>query len=166
MIYVISEDKIAPSGHVKTKPMALFGLFELFGRKNKGYASSWLQLTVVYATALQGLVPEQTFALRGKILAANAIDFEFLNSDSFLIFYRGTAEGLQAGTQLAETLRGIAHDKAVPTFGVAVLQGECLAQLNAAGRFSSKPMGGLISQTKTLAIKAAEAQTPLLKTKI
>lgn len=137
--------------------MALFGLF---GRKRKGYASSWLQLTVVYATAREGLEPEQAFALRGRILAANPIDFEFLNSVSFLVFYPGTAEGLQGGTRLAEALRRVAHDKAVPAFGVAVQQGECLAQMSGTGRFAAKPMGGLISQTKNLAIKAADAQTP------
>ena len=149
--------KSRPQVTYKIKHMALFGLF---GRKRKGYASSWLQLTVVYATARQGLEPEQAFALRGKILAANTIDFEFLNSDSFLAFYPGTVEGLQAGARLMEALKGVARDKAVPAFGVAVQQGECLAQMNATGRFSSKPMGGLILQTRDLAVKAAEAQTP------
>ncbi len=137
--------------------MALFGFF---GRRNKGYASSWLQLTVVYATAREGLEPEQTFALRGKILAAHPIDFEFLNSDSFLVFYPGTAEGLQSATLLIDALNKVARDKAVPAFGAAVQQGECLAQMNGTGRFKSKPVGGLISQTKNLAIQVAEARTP------
>ncbi|MCY7387386.1 MAG: hypothetical protein LH481_04870 [Burkholderiales bacterium] len=132
--------------------MALFGLF---GKRKKGYASSWLHLTVVYATAREGLEPEQTFALRGRILAANPIDFEFVNADSFLAFYPGTAEGLQSGTRLAEALNVVARDKAIPAFGVAVQQGECLAQMNSGGRFAAKPMGGLISQTKNLAILAA-----------
>ena len=136
--------------------MALFGFF---GRRNKGYASSWLQLTVVYATAREGLEPEQTFALRGKILAAHPIDFEFLNSDSFLVFYPGTAEGLQSATRLIDALNQTAREKAVPAFGAAVQQGECLAQMSGTGRFKSKPMGGLISQTKNLAIQVAAGQT-------
>lgn len=133
--------------------MALFGLF---GRKRKGYPSSWLQLTVVYATALEGLDPEQAFSLRGRVLAATPIDFEFQNSDSFLVFYPGTATGLLAGNDLVEALKQVARDKAIPAFGVAVQQGECLAQMNGAGRFAAKPMGGLIFQTKNLAIQAAE----------
>ena len=136
--------------------MALFGLF---GRRKKGYASSWLHLTVVYATALKGLEPEQTFALRGKILAAHPIDFQFLNADSFLVFYAGTPAGLLSANELMTALEKTAADKAVPAFGVAVQQGECLAQMNGTGRFAAKPMGGLISQTKNLAIQAAEART-------
>ena len=54
--------------------MALFGLF---GRKPKGYASPWLQLTVVCATAGEGLEPDDAFALRGEVIAAHPIDFEF-----------------------------------------------------------------------------------------
>lgn len=137
--------------------MALFGLF---GGRNKGYQSSWLQLTVLYATACEGLLPEQTFALRGRILAAHPIDFEFVNSDSFLVFYAGTDAGLDAATSLAETLRAVAVEKAVPAFGVAVLQGECLAQMTGAGRLKSKPMGGLMSKTREMAITAAQQQHP------
>ena len=137
--------------------MALFGLF---GARNKGYQSSWLQLTVLYATACDGLLPEQTFALRGKILAANPIDFEFVNSDSFLVFYAGTAAGLDAANRLAATLQSVAREKAVPTFGVAVQQGECLAQMTGAGRLKSKPMGGLMSKTRGLAIAAAQPLLP------
>ena len=133
--------------------MALFGLF---GARNKGYQSSWLQLTVLYATACDGLLPEQTFALRGKILAANPIDFEFVNSDSFLVFYAGTAAGLDAANKLAETLQTVAREKAVPAFGIAVQQGECLAQMTRAGRLQSKPKGGLMSKTRELAIAAAQ----------
>ena len=137
--------------------MALFGLF---GARNKGYQSSWLQLTVLYATACDGLLPEQTFALRGKILAANPIDFEFVNSDSFLVFYAGTAAGLDAASRLAATLQSVAREKAVSAFGVAVQQGECLAQMTGAGRLKSKPMGGLMSKTRGLAIAAAQPLLP------
>ena len=135
--------------------MALFGLF---GKRDKGYASSWLHLTVVYATAGEGLEPEQTFALRGRILAANPISFEFVNADSFLVFYAGTPEGLASAGLLLEVLYEVATEKAIPAFGVAVQQGECLAQMNGKGRFAAKPMGGLISQTRNLAIQAAAAK--------
>ncbi len=138
------------------KRMERMALFGLFGRKRKGYASSWLQLTVVYATALEGLDPEQAFSLRGRVLAAKPIDFEFQNADSFLVFYPGTAAGLLAGNDLAEALKQVARDKAIPAFGVAVQQGECLAQMNGAGRFVAKPMGGLIFEAKNLAIHAAK----------
>ena len=132
--------------------MALFGLF---GRKNKGYASPWLQLTVVYATARKGMEPEHAFALRGKLIAAHPIDFEFMSPGSFLAFYPGTAEGLQAGTELADALRGYARDKSLPAFGVGVQQGECLAQMSGSGRFAAKPAGAAISQALKLAIEEA-----------
>ena len=134
--------------------MALFGLF---GGRSKGYASSWLQLTVVYATAREGLEPEQTYALRGKILAANPIDFQFVNADSFLVFYAATPAGLDSANELVTSLEKVAFDKAIPAFGAAVQQGECLAPLTGKARFAAKPMGGLISKTKNLAIATADA---------
>ncbi|MBL0123506.1 MAG: hypothetical protein IPP88_12490 [Betaproteobacteria bacterium] len=134
--------------------MALFGLF---GGNKKGYPSPWLQLTVVYATAREGLQPDDAFALRGKIVSAHPIGFEFMNADSFVAFYPGNASGLEAGTQLAETLRGVARDKSLPAFGVAVLQGECLAQVRGSGRFVAKPVGTVISQAMKLAIEQAES---------
>ena len=135
--------------------MALFGLF---GKKDKGYASPWLQLTVVYATARDGLEPEHAFALRGKVIAAGPIEFEFMSPGSFVAFYPGTAAGLQAGTGLADALRGYARDKSVPAFGVGVQQGECLAQMSGTGRFAAKPVGAVISQAMDLAIHEADAQ--------
>ena len=133
--------------------MALFGLF---GRKKKGYASPWLQLTVVYATAREGLDPEHAFAFRGKVLAASPLDFEFMKTGSFVVFFRGTAEGLAAGTLLADTLRAVAREKSVPAFGVGVLQGECLAQISGTGRFAAKPAGTVISQAMNLALQEAK----------
>jgi len=132
--------------------MALFGLF---GRKNQGYASPWLQLTVVYATARDGLEPDAAYAFRGKMLAAGALHFEFINPASFLAFYPGTAAGLQAGTQLADTLRAVARDKSVPAFGAAVQQGECLAQMGGPGRLAAKPAGAVISRAMNLASEEA-----------
>ena len=132
--------------------MAFFGLF---GGKNKGYTSPWLQLTVVYATAPAGLDPDDAFALRGRIMAAGPIGFEFLNSDSFVAFFPGTTGGHEAGNRLAETLRGMARDKSVAAFGVGVQQGECLAQIGGSGRFVAKPVGTVISQAMNLAIDEA-----------
>ena len=136
--------------------MALFGLF---GRKDKGYASPWLQLTVVYATAKEGLQPDAAFALRGKMLAAHAIEFEFTNPGNILAFYPGTVEGQQAASRLADVLREVAREKSVPAFGVGVETGECLAQLNRAGRFVAKPLGVVISQAMELAHKEADRQS-------
>ncbi len=135
--------------------MALFGLF---GGKRKGYATPWMQLTVVYATAPEGLQPDDAFALRGKILTAQTIYFEFLDRCEFLACYPGTAAGLEAGTRLAGELRGIARAKAVPSFGVGVYQGECLAQMKAGGRLAGKPAGLAISQAIELASQEATAR--------
>ena len=133
--------------------MALFGLF---GRKPKGYASPWLQLTVVCATAGEGLEPDDAFALRGEVIAAHPIDFEFKPPGSFLAFFPGTEGGLVAGNQLADALRAYARDKSVPAFGVGVQQGECLAQMSGNGRLAAKPAGAVISQAMTLAMEQAK----------
>ena len=130
--------------------MALFGLF---GRKNKGYASPWLQLTVVYASARDGLEPDDAFALRGRVIGAHPIEFEFMAPGSFLAYYPGTPGGLASGNQLAEALRSYARDKSVQAFGVGVKQGECLAQLSGSGRFVAKPAGAVIAEAMNLAIE-------------
>lgn len=132
--------------------MALFGLF---GGRKKGYASPWLQLTVVYATARDGLEPDDAFALRGKVMAARPIEFEYMSPGSFLAYFPGTEQGLQAGNRLADVLREHAREHSVPGFGVGVRQGECLAQLAGASRFRGKPAGAVISQAMQAAIEDA-----------
>ena len=134
--------------------MALFGLF---GKKNSGYPSPWLQLTVVYATALDGLEPDHAFALRGKVIGSAPIDFEFKDSKSYIVFYPGSALGLKTATQLAESLSQYAREKSLPAFGVGVQQGECLAQTSSSGRFVAKPAGTVIAQTMRLAIEDANS---------
>lgn len=134
--------------------MAFFGLFR---GKNKGYASPWLQLTVVYALARDGMEPEHAFALRGKVLASAPIDFEFKDSNSYIVFFRGSTEGLQAANHLAETMRQYARETSLSAFGVGVQQGECLAQINAAGRFVGKPVGNVTAQSLRLAMDEANA---------
>ena len=131
--------------------MAFFGLF---GSKRKGYASPWLQLTVVYATAKDGLEPEDAFALRGMVLAAAPIDFEFKNGNSYIVFFQGTAAGLQAANDFAGLLREYAREKSLAGFGVGVQQGECLAQMRANWRFAGKPAG----TANSLAMRQAAAE--------
>jgi hypothetical protein len=134
--------------------MALFGLF---GTKQKGYASPWLQLTVLYAMSPDGLAPEHAFAIRGKVMLSKPLQFEFTTSGAYLAFFLGTAEGLRAANELADLLRTYSREKSVPTFGVSVQQGECLAQLNAAGRLTPKPVGEVIAQTVNAALLEANA---------
>ncbi len=134
--------------------MAFFGLF---GGKKKGYASPWLQLTVVYATSRDGLEPEHKFAIRGKVLAAKPIQFEIGESNTYLVFFPGSAEGLQAGNSFAESLREYAREKTLSSFGVGVAQGECLAQMGGTGRLAGKPAGAAVAQAKQLAAEEADA---------
>lgn len=132
--------------------------FEIFGSNNKGYASPWLQLTVVCAIAQDGMEPEHAFALRGKVIAAAPIEFEFKDSAAFIVFFPGSAEGLQSATNLAESLRQCAREKSLSAFGAAVQQGECLAQMRSSGRFVAKPAGPLIAQAMRLATEEAEVK--------
>jgi hypothetical protein len=64
--------------------------------------------------------------------------------------------------ELADELRNVARQKSLPAFGVGVLQGECLAQKSASGRFVAKPAGTVISLALTAAMEesgvAAEAK--------
>ncbi len=138
--------------------MAIIGaLLDLFRRKNKdkGYASPWLVLTVVYATSLDGLEPDTAFVMRGKVIAAGTIRFEFISPASFIAFYPGTTEGMAAGQALAASLEAVALERAVAKFGVSVQQGECLAQLAANGRLVAKPAGVVIAQTVDEALRKA-----------
>ena len=134
--------------------MAFFGLF---GGKKKGYSSPWLQLTVVYATAREGLEPEHKFAIRGKVLAAKPIRFEISESHTYSVFFPGSEAGLQAGNSFAESLREYAREKSLSSFGVGVAQGECLAQMSGTGRLADKPAGAAVAQAKQLATEEADA---------
>ncbi len=134
--------------------MAFFGLF---GSKKKGYASPWLQLTVVYATARDGLEPEHKFAIRGKVLAAKPVRFEIGESHTYAVFFPGSDAGLQAGNNFAESLREYAREKSLSSFGVGVAQGECLAQMGGGGRLAGKPAGAAVAQAKQLAAEEADA---------
>lgn len=136
--------------------MAIVGaLLDFFRRKDKGYASPWLYLTVVYATSPDGLEPDTAFVMRGKVIAAGTIRFEFISPASFIAFYPGTPAGMAAGEALAVSLNAVAVERAVANFGVAVQQGECLAQYAANGRLAAKPAGVVIAQTVDEALRKA-----------
>lgn len=137
--------------------MPLSDLLEIFKKKKTGFDSPWLQLTVVYATARDGLTPDQAYVLRGKVLAAGAIQFEIIEPSSFLLFYSGTDAGLKRANAIAETLRETAREQAITAFGVAVQQGECLAQRSESGRFMGKPSGPVIPQCAREAAALADA---------
>jgi hypothetical protein len=132
-------------------------LFSFLTGKNKGYASPWLNLTIVYATSPDGLAPEHAFALRGKVMSAAPIYFEFIKSGAYLACFAGTHEGLHAGNRLAEELRIYGREKAVPNFGVGALQGECLAQMSG-NRLKTKPVGVVIAQAMEQALAEANAR--------
>ena len=134
--------------------MAFLGLF---GRKNKGFASPWLHLTVVHASAREGLEPDDAFALRGMVIGAHPIDFDFRNPGGFTVYFPGAADGLEAANGLAITLRGYARDKSLSAFGVGVGQGECLAQRSGSGEFVARPVGTVISVTMKAAIQEADS---------
>lgn len=134
--------------------MAFFGLF---GTKTKGYASPWLHLTVVHASVREGLEPDDAFALRGMVIGAHPIDFEFRNPGGFTVYFPGSADGLAAANGLASELRTYSRDNSLSAFGVGVGQGECLAQRSASGKFVARPVGTVISVTMNAAIQEADS---------
>ncbi len=136
--------------------MAFFGLL---GGKPKGYASPWLQLTVVHAYSHEGLSADEAFSLRGRVIQSKPIDFEFKPPHAYIAFFPATAAGLEQGTELAGALRNVAREMSLPAFGVGVLQGECLAQKSASGRFVAKPAGTVISLALTAAMEESGAKT-------
>jgi len=130
-------------------------LISFLRRHKRGYSSPWLQVSVLAAVARDGMEPVHAFALRGKVLAASPIHFEFRDSNLYLVFFTATEAGSQAANGLAETMRDYARESALPAFGVSVLQGECLAQMNAAGRLAGKPAGKVIADVMRAATEDA-----------
>ena len=136
--------------------MALFGLF---GKKDTGYKTPWLPLTVVYAVAQEGAVPEQAFALRACVMSAGAVSFDFSSARAFVAYFPGTDAGLAAGAALCEALRVVAREKSVPCFGVGIAQGECLAQMSASGRLETKPAGKVVVRAMHSAVAESGSGT-------
>ena len=134
--------------------MALFGLF---GNKKKGFASPWLQLTVVYVATRQDLTADQAYLLRGKVLSAGSIQFDFFEPASFQLFFAGNAAGLQKAQALADAMQQVARDNGIVGIGISVQQGECLAERSESGRFVARPVGPVLAQTMREATSRAEA---------
>jgi len=127
-------------------------IFNLFTRKNQHSDSdSDICLTVLYATAPEGLSAEDGFALRDIIITAKPIDFVFLNPGSFETFFRGTSDGQQQAQQLADTLSIYAHQRGITPFGAGIAIGDCIGSLNPEGGFNLHPVGETISHAMVAA---------------
>ena len=133
-------------------------ILSLFQRRHQEPAGE-LQLTVLYASAREGLSAEQCFTLRDIISASKPVDFFFLNPGSFEVFFMQTLSGSQAAANLAQNLRLHARLNNIPLFGVGIHSGTCLAESSPAGGLSGPPVGEAVS----LAMKAAysDAQNAL-----
>ena len=134
------------------------GLLSQFKRdKQSEPPAETVSLTVLYATAREGLSAETAFALRDIISASSPLDFEFLNPGSFTVYFNGAAGGKAQAEELAHALRQYANANAISSFGVAARVGECIAAFDAKGRLASPPLGLAINEAMSAAIKEASA---------
>ena len=114
-----------------------------------------VSLTVLYATAREGLSAEAAFALRDIISSASPLDFEFLNPGSFTVYFNGTVSGKAQADELAQALKQYANNNSISSFGVAAHVGECIAAFDIKGRMASRPMGLTINHAMSAAFKEA-----------
>ena len=136
------------------------GLLSQFKRKKQSEPLiEVVSLTVLYATARDGLPTAEAFALRDIVTASSPLDFEFLNPGSFMAYFSGTVDGKAQAEELALALRKYANENAIPSFGVAAQLGECAAAFDANGRMASRPMGLTINRAISAAIEEALAKT-------
>ena len=129
-------------------------LFNLLKRKiGDGNTACDAFLAVVYCTATEGLSIANSTALKEIIITANPIDFSFLNPGSFEVFFQGNE--IEKAQQLTTTLRTFAVRHEIPHFGIGVALGQCLVAFNAEGRFTSHPVGEIITHAMKAAHKEA-----------
>ena len=134
------------------------GLLSQFKRKKQSEPpAEAVSLTVLYATAREGLSAETAFALRDIISASSPLDFEFLNPSSFTVYFNGAVDGKVKADELAKVLRQFANDNAIPSFGVAAHVGDCNTTFDTSGRMASRPLGLTINHAMVAAIKEASA---------
>ena len=132
------------------------GLLSQFKRKKQSEPpAETVSLTVLYATARDGLSAEAAYALRDIISASSPLDFEFLNPGSFTVYFNGAVGGKAQADELAQALRQYANNNAISSFGVAAHVGECIAAFDADGRMASRPLGLTINHAMSAAIKEA-----------
>lgn len=132
------------------------GLLSQFKRKKQNELSAEaVPLTVLYATARDGLSTEEAFALRDIISASSPLDFEFLNPGSFTVYFNGAVGGKAQADELAQAMRQYANNNAISSFGVAAHVGECITAFDIDGRMTSRPLGLTINQAMAAAIKEA-----------
>jgi hypothetical protein len=134
------------------------GLLSQFKRKKQSEPTAQaVSLTVLYATARDGLSAEAAFALRDIISASSPLDFEFLNPGAFTVYFNGEISGKAQADKLVQALRQYAGDNAISSFGVAAHVGECITAFDTNGRMASRPLGLTINHAMSAAIKEASA---------
>jgi len=124
-------------------------------KRPTGFASPWLTLTVVCATAAEGLEPDQAFAMRGMVIKSRPIEFNYTPPGSFVAYFGANDAGRQAAEALLALLKEFAAEQAIPHFGACAETGDCLATLRAGGGFSAPPAGEAITRARSAAIAEA-----------
>jgi hypothetical protein len=132
------------------------GLIGLLTRRRQPDTAAWRSVTVVAATARDGLSAEDAFALRDIIVARAPLYHQFLNPGTFIACFSGNDNGTQAASQLASEMSAFSQRAKLASFGVGLEFGNCLASANAEGHFTSPPIGETISRAMHTATERAE----------
>ena len=135
--------------------MSLVSIFKR--RKDKQPKVESVLLAVLFATAREGLSVDGAYALRDIISKTSPLDFYFLNPGSFTVYFRGSDIGKNIAEDLANALRRYAAENGIPSFGVAIQEGECIVAIDSNGRFASLPVGMAIGHAIAAAGKEADA---------
>ena len=139
----------------KLTSMSLLSIFQR--RKDTEPKVESVLLAVLFATAREGLSVDGTYALREIISKSSPLDFYFLNPGSFTVYFRGSDIGKNIAEDLASALREYARKNGIPSFGVAIQEGECIVAIDRNGRFASMPVGITINHAIIAAGKEADA---------
>jgi hypothetical protein len=127
-------------------------------KNNNGSVAERVALSILYCTAREGLSQEATTALLNMISGATPLKHEFLNPDSFLVYFIGSDKGISQAQQLAKMINAYAKQHVIPSFGVATHVGDCIATFGSEGQLLARPIGIIISHVMQTAIRQARCE--------
>jgi hypothetical protein len=114
-------------------------------RKETEADGDFLNLTVLYFWARDGLQADDGFAVRNLILDSGSLFFQFLNPGAFCIFFSDADEGKNNGARLSRAMKKYAHEHQIQPVGVGVCVGRCIVSFDKEGRIKALPIGGVIN---------------------
>ena len=111
---------------------------------------------VLCAHVADGVTPEQGYAMRDILNAAETIGWWFVNPGTFLVVFASAASGSQRASIAEAKLMHLSDEHPDwPRFAVGVAEGAIFGAFTSAGVLESMPAGGVVSVAMTRAIANA-----------